>query len=84
MRLSKLGVIVETIRPTEILNYKRKGYVEVKNGDDAPDESKALKDMTLAELKEEAKARGLSGYSALAKDELLDLLQGEQDETAGD
>ena len=40
--------------------------------------------MTLAELKEEAKARGLSGYSALAKDELLDLLQGEQDETAGD
>jgi hypothetical protein len=84
MRLIKKGVVVETIRPTEILNYKRKGYVEVKEGDKPPEESKALKDMTLVELKEEAKARGLSGYSTLAKDELLALLQGEQDEQAGE
>ena len=84
MKLSKQGVIVETIRPTEILNYKRKGYVEFKEGDEAPEESKALKDMTLAELKEEAKARGLSGYSTLAKDELLALLQGDQDEEEGE
>lgn len=42
---------------------------------DLPDDSPEGK--TVAELREEAKSRGLEGYSTLKKDELIALLKGE-------
>ena len=86
IQLEKPGVVV-TVSKQDAEFYKRAGFVEVKDAKEskeAPEETKALKDMTLAELKEEAKARGLSGYSALAKDDLLDLLMVGQDEEEGE
>jgi hypothetical protein len=80
IRLEKPGVVV-TVSEQDADTYKRGCFVEVKDAKEtegAPEGTKALPDMTLAELREEAKARGLSGYSALAKDDLLALLTGEQ------
>ena len=80
IRLEKPGVVV-TVSEQDADAYKRAGFVEVKDAkeaEEALEETKALPDMTLAELREEAKTRGLSGYSALAKDDLLALLMGEQ------
>jgi hypothetical protein len=39
--------------------------------------TKSVDEMTVAELKEEAKNRDLSGYSRMDKDELIALLKGE-------
>jgi hypothetical protein len=39
--------------------------------------TKSVDEMTVAEMKEEAKNRELSGYSRMDKDELIALLKGE-------
>ena len=44
-------------------------------GEDIKDVMKDIKDMTLTELKEVAKIKGIKGYSKLKKDELLEVLK---------
>jgi len=55
--------------------YKEKGYKVTKIGDDAP--AKTIEDMSVAELKEEAIARGFEVNSKSTKGELLALLNGD-------
>ena len=43
--------------------------------EDIKDVMKDIKDMTLTELKEVAKIKGIKGYSKLKKDELLEVLK---------
>ena len=43
--------------------------------EDVKDVMKDIKDMTLTELKEVAKIKGIKGYSKLKKDELLEVLK---------
>jgi hypothetical protein len=57
--------------------YKKAGYSIVENKPVEPAEKPALVDMTLEQLKAEAKERGLEGTSRLNKEDLLALLQGE-------
>ena len=40
-------------------------------------EKNSLEDMSLQELKDEAKKRGLAGYSALKKEDLIQILKGD-------
>lgn len=44
---------------------------------------KAFIDMTVEELKAEAKKRGIEGCSALKKEDLLQILEGGEDEQSG-
>lgn len=44
---------------------------------------KAFADMTVEELKTEAKKRGIKGCSALKKEDLLQILEDEEDEQSG-
>lgn len=69
------GVTI-SVTPQEIDWYLNAGYerVEPAEVDVHSEEMTSLVDMTLAELRGEAKARGLSGYSNLAKDDLFNLL----------
>jgi len=86
IKLEKPGVVV-TVSEQDADLYKRAGFKEVKEEveeKEVLEEVKALSEMTLAELKDEAKTRGLSGYSSLAKDDLLALLMGNQDEVEGE
>ena len=59
--------------------YMEKGFKRV---GDAPaaevkSENVALNEMTLTELKELAKSKGVTGYSALKKDDLIQILEGD-------
>lgn len=85
IKLEKPGVVV-TVSEQDADLYKRAGFKQVKEAveEEVLEEVKALSEMTLAELKDEAKTRGLSGYSSLAKDDLLALLMGNQDEVEGE
>lgn len=65
------------------LIYKEQGYIpltqndednqETDNQDQVPE--RAMQDMTVVELKALAKESGLDGYSALTKEELLEVLK---------
>lgn len=78
MFLEKDGITIEAFHPADILRYKRAGFAEVVP-ENEPDEEQAgdLDEMNVQELKAEAKARGLSGYSTMSKDDLIALLKGE-------
>lgn len=45
---------------------------------------KAFADMTVEELKAEVKKRGIKGSSALKKEDLLQILEGGEDEQSGE
>lgn len=65
--------------------FKNKGYkIGVEEGKEQEEDSneeeieeKELNDLTVKELREMAKDRGLEGYSDLKKDTLIELLKGE-------
>ena len=42
-----------------------------------------LTEMSLSELKEMAKSRGITGYSALKKDDLIQILEGDENDKSG-
>ena len=72
MKMVKIsqGGITTQIPISDLDFYKKAGYevVDPKTG------KKPLDEMKLDELKAEAKERGLSGYSTLSKEDLLELL----------
>ena len=67
--------IKETIK--ENIKSTKKDIKEAKKEvvEDLKDVMKDIKDMTLTELKEMAKIKGIKGYSKLKKDELLEVLK---------
>lgn len=84
MILVKDNVEREAETEREITRLKKKGFVELKN-DEAPGEQEApgeselqidLDDMKLDDLKALAKEKGLTGVSALNKEQLLEVLKG--------
>jgi hypothetical protein len=71
IKVSQGGITTE-IPVSDLDFYKKAGYSVV---EEKPIAKPEIEDMTLAELKAEAKELGLSGYSTLSKDELLSLLK---------
>lgn len=62
--------------------YSGQGYVKVNDVDEVPDEKKQvpeetknLEDMTVAELKDFAKKKGVEGAASLTKADLLEVLK---------
>lgn len=73
-----MGVVIEKngvrteIPESEVSFFLRMGYEKV---EDLPVESEEIdEDMTVAELKQQAKDLGLTGYSGMNKAELIALL----------
>lgn len=66
--------------------YEAKGFVRVGESVEADgvNADVPLEEMGLAELKALAKERGLTGYSALKKEDLIQILEGESDDLAGE
>lgn len=75
IQLTHNGVTI-SVTPQDIDWYLNAGYERVEEAKPQASES-ALSDMTLAELRSEAKGRGLSGYSNMAKDDLIAFLEKE-------
>lgn len=91
IKLTSNGVTI-SVTPQDIDWYKRAGYVEVEESSEPLSDETGIRlrqheaaqatplsEMTLAELRGEAKARGLSGYSNLSKDDLFALLTDEKE-----
>jgi len=81
IKLTSNGVTI-SVTPQDIDWYLNAGYQRVEPEEDLEPthEETSLSAMTLAELRGEAKGRGLSGYSNLSKDDLFALLTDEQEE----
>lgn len=78
MRVIRNNVELEIDEDT-LEQYKKEGYIPLENLNTKADkldanEKKTLKDMTVAELKEIAKERGIDNADSLTKKELLALL----------
>lgn len=67
--------IAET--PEKIMKLKADGYIPMEISEAIVEEKKTvnLQEMNTAELKEAAKEKGLTGYSSLTKDQLLEVLK---------
>ena len=74
------GEAVESDNPGVIAFYQRKGYTAADEAE-APDqgEAVALDDMTVAQLREHAKAEGINLAGATKKDEILAAIQGAEE-----
>jgi large subunit ribosomal protein L21 len=80
MRLIRGNVEREVADEAQITKLKRDGYTEITAGTAASSEDKIapaqnIADMTVSELRDLAKQKGLSGYSSLNKEELLFVLK---------
>lgn len=76
-----LDLIANTLLKYETITKEQIDYlVEHKQMPEEIIEEKNVDDLTLAELKELAKAEGIKGYTKMNKDELLKVLKGEADE----
>jgi large subunit ribosomal protein L21 len=78
MELEKGGISTTVTTPADIALYKQRGWVEVITPVE-PDE-KPLEKLTVAELKELAKEKGIEGFEDMKKADLLIALN----ETAGE
>lgn len=78
IQLINNGVTI-SVTPLELDWYLNAGYERVKPVDEGvQEEDKSdLSEMTIAALRNEAKVRGLSGYSNMAKDDLIAFLEKE-------
>lgn len=63
--------------------FERQGFHRLVTEEAEPITEKAFADMTVEELRAEAKKRGIKGCSALKKEDLLQILEGEKDEQSG-
>lgn len=89
MRCERNGKVIEASERAFRVIYQNQGYVPVEPyqtdntenqavpGKGTGSGEKELNDMTVVELKAEAKKRGLAGCSGLSRTELLELLGGE-------
>lgn len=89
MRCEKNGRMIKASDRTFRVVYRNQGYIPARPPDAGGTEDEAvpgektgfgekeLNDMTIAELKETAKKKGLQGYSSLSRAELLELVGGE-------
>lgn len=78
MRMKLGNVEREVTGATAIHRYKKKGYKEVtseKSEVENTESATSLDNMTVDELRVLAKEKGISGVSALKKDELLAVLK---------
>lgn len=77
MRLIRKNVERVAVTETQIEKLKAQGFQPI---DGAPQEaapmSLGMNSKTVAELKQLAKEKGIEGYSALTKEELLAVLKG--------
>ena len=65
--------------------YEAKGFVRLGGSvkADSVNVDVTLEEMSLAELKALAKERGLTGYSALKKEDLIQILEGDENDGTG-
>ncbi len=76
MILKRRNVEVEAFDKEEIRTLKREGFEPLFDEPvEAPEEGKALEHMTVKELRELAKDRGLELSKALKKQDLIDILE---------
>ena len=73
---------VERIAADELQaqKFECKGFHRLIKEEAEPINEKAFADMTAEELRTEAKKRGIKGCSVLKKDDLLQILEGREDE----
>jgi large subunit ribosomal protein L21 len=80
MRLIRGNVEKESSDEEQIAKLKRDGFTEItadatESSADEIAPAQNIADMTMAELRDMAKQKGLSGYSGLNKEELLSVLK---------
>ncbi len=77
MRLRRGNVERIANTPTKVAKLQAEGFEPMENlkKPDEGQEAKAYESMTVAELKDVAKEKGLEGYSSLTKEQLLDVLK---------
>lgn len=77
--------VIQMVTPTDLWFYLRAGWVKCSDeGVTVEEVQKPLDEMTIQELRDEAKKRGIKGVTALPKQDLLDLLSGEQPRDEGE
>lgn len=85
IRLMKDNIERNAHDEVSALKWERKGFQRMGTnaGNDPPPGRERLGDMTVEELKALAKDRKIAGYSALNKDDLLAILEGDEHDGTG-
>ena len=77
MRLKRGNVEREVEDESRVAKFVKDGYKPMEKITDSKEtETKDVQEMSLEELRQLAKAKGLKGTSSLAKQELLEILTG--------